>query len=422
MKKRVLFISAGIFPIPANRGGAVEELIDTFTENNALEGRFDVSVASCAFEGKEIKKKTPGVQYHYFKTPFYISLADRLYYLYVDKIKKDWRSLFRQHYHQSRHYIGSIVKRLELDSYDVIVVENNMSLLQKLSEALGESFSRKCMYHMHSSLIDNEAMIPYIARCRKVLAVSDFVKKYLYETVSSFRDTEIEKVTNGIKLRECPDEKRQSIRSVMRERYGVREDETIYLFAGRVSPEKGVYEMVRAFVSALPDLKHKSRLFVVGSAVSGSNKENYYYRQIRQIADRYPESIALTGYIEHASVTDYHIMSDVQIVPSIMDDPAPLTVLEGMSMGTFLLLSRVGGIPEYAEKYGKKIFFERDERLVENIRTAILQYDEAYAPHRYPGDVCLFGEELYYRELAEAIDVPQEIQIHRSKAGAIQVL
>lgn len=144
-KKKILFISAGLFPIPASKGGAVEELIDTFTENNAKEDRYDVSVASCAYGGPEIKKKTGGVKYYYFRTPFYISLADKVYYLYVDKILKDWRSMFRQYYFRSRHYIKRITKKLDLKEYDVIVVENNMSLLEKLAEAMGEDFDRRCM-------------------------------------------------------------------------------------------------------------------------------------------------------------------------------------------------------------------------------------------------------------------------------------
>lgn len=356
-----MFISAGIFPIPANKGGAVEELIDTFTENNAKEDRYEISVASCVFKGREIKAKTKGVKYYYFRTPFYLSLADKMYYLYVDRIEKDWRSMFRQYCFRNRHYIKKITETLDLKAYDAVIVENNMSLLEKLSEVMGEEFERKCMYHMHSNLVDNEEMIPYLARCRKILAVSDYVKDHLYQTVPQLQNTEIVKVTNGIRGWTYSKEERQSLREQMRDRYHVGEEETIYLFAGRVSPEKGVLEMTRAFRAVLPRLRHKSRLFIVGSASSGSDKESYYYRAVKKEAAQSPESIILTGYINHEDVAKYHVMADAQIVPSIMDDPAPLTVLEGMSMGNFLLLSKAGGIPEYSANYSNKIFFERGD-------------------------------------------------------------
>ena len=193
-KKKVLVVSAGIFPIPANKGGAVEELIDTFAEKNAIDKKYDVSITSCDYQGIEIKKKTDGVKYYYFKTPFFVTALDKVYFFYVNKILKDWRSIFRQHYFSNKYYVYKITKRLDLRKFDVIVVQNNMSLLKTLAEDLGEDFDKKCMYHMHSDLVDNEDMIPYLARCRKILAVSNFVKNHLYETVPEFKNTVIEKV------------------------------------------------------------------------------------------------------------------------------------------------------------------------------------------------------------------------------------
>lgn len=402
--RRLLFISAGIFPIPANKGGAVEELIDSFIQQNAVYGRFDIAVASCSFRGAEIKKKTEGVEYFYVKTPLYVSIADWIYNFYIDKLQRDWRSMFRRNHFKSAHYIRTIVKKLDLKGYDAILVENNMSLLKELSDALGSEFEQKCMYHMHSDLIDNESMIPYLARCRRILAVSDYVKRHLYETVPAFRNTEIVKVTNGIRISRYTEEEKWDIRCRLRAEYGIGEDETVYLFSGRVSPEKGVLEMTRMFSEALPAMKHPSRLLIVGSATSGSNKESYYYKQVKEAAAQSPGHIILTGYIQHDRITQFHAMADAQIVPSIMEDPAPLTVLEGMSMGIFLMLSQVGGIPEYTREYENKLFFDRDESFERNIREAFLAFDKAYAPHRYSGGSIFFDDGLYYHELAEAID------------------
>ena len=66
------------------------------------------------------------------------------------------------------------------------------------------------------------------------------MKDHLYDTVPEFRDTEIVKVTNGIKIQQYTEEERRELRRQMRSRYGIGEDETVYLFSGRVSPEKGV--------------------------------------------------------------------------------------------------------------------------------------------------------------------------------------
>ena len=52
--------SRRVFSDTGEQRRSVEELIDTFTENNAKEDRYEISVASCVFKGREIKAKTEG--------------------------------------------------------------------------------------------------------------------------------------------------------------------------------------------------------------------------------------------------------------------------------------------------------------------------------------------------------------------------
>lgn len=400
-RKRVLIISAGIFPIPADSGGAVEELIDSFAEK-AVADVDALTIASCAYHGKRIKSPVEGVSYQYIDFPFYVKLLDDLNYFYSDKIKRDWRSLFFQNQHRSKYYIDAICRRIDFNEYDAIIVENNMSLLKKLYEMLGESFSQKCYYHMHSNLVDNPAMIPYLARCRKLLVVSDFVKQLLYSTVPEFADTDIVKVTNGIQICRLKKNRQKQIRMRMREHLHIAEDETVYLFAGRVSAEKGVYELVQAFIEA-GDALHNCRLIIVGSAYSGSNEINHYMKRIIKLAQPYWDRILITGYVPHKYVLNYHIMSDVQVVPSIMEDPAPLTVLEGMSMGLYMLLSNVGGIPEYSENYPNRTMFERDDHFVENIRTALIEYHKMYPANGYEKKKLIYDRQTFYCDFISAI-------------------
>lgn len=398
----VLIISAGIFPIPADSGGAVEELIDSFAER-ALDDINQLTITSCYYKGKKIKKRVQGVKYYYVKAPFYIKFEDNLNYFYMDKIAHDWRSLFFQNKYKSRYYIEKVCREINLDNFDVIIVENNMSLLKGLYNKLGDSFSRKCCYHMHSNLIDNPDMIPYLAKCKKILVVSDFVKNLLYSTVPEFNNTVIEKITNGIKPCKLSNAQIQRSRTRMRTKYNIAEDETVYLFAGRVSAEKGVYELVKAFIEAIDQLGN-SKLMIVGSAYSGSNKINHYMKKIMRLAEPYTDKIIFTGYIPHKYVLNFHMMADVQVVPSIMEDPAPLTVLEGMSMGLYMLLSNVGGIPEYSQSYTNRTMFERNDNFVDNIKRALIMYHTIYPNNSYKKEKIHFDEQNYYNEFIKAID------------------
>ena len=113
--------------------------------------------------------------------------------------------------------------------------------------------------------------------------------------------------------------------------------------------------------------------------------------------------ILITGYVPHKYVLNYHIMSDVQVVPSIMEDPAPLTVLEGMSMGLYMLLSNVGGIPEYSRNYRNRMMLERDDHFVENIRDALTAYHQQYPANGYEKQRLFFDRRSFYNEFISEI-------------------
>ena len=57
-------------------------------------------------------------------------------------------------------------------------------------------------------------------------------------------------------------------------------------------------------------------------------------------------------------------------LPSMWDDPFPLTVLEAMSMGIPVITTFSGGIPEmFGENEG--ILLKRDENIVDNLAQSI---------------------------------------------------
>ena len=63
-------------------------------------------------------------------------------------------------------------------------------------------------------------------------------------------------------------------------------------------------------------------------------------------------SIKFSGYVPHKELYQFYQASDLQIVPSIWDDPAPLVVLEGILSELPVISARSGGIPEYLEGAG----------------------------------------------------------------------
>ena len=65
----------------------------------------------------------------------------------------------------------------------------------------------------------------------------------------------------------------------------------------------------------------------------------------------------------------YHI-SDIIVLPSIWNDPAPLTIIESITCGKPLITTYSGGIPEYANDKNSLIY-RIDDELVSNIAQGI---------------------------------------------------
>jgi len=103
------------------------------------------------------------------------------------------------------------------------------------------------------------------------------------------------------------------------------------LFVGRLIPEKGVDQMIRAFSQV--DTSH--RLAVVG----GSSFTDDYELIIKRLAAADPR-VALPGYVYGAELAALFANASVYVQPSLLEG-LPLTVLEAASHGLPLVLSDI---------------------------------------------------------------------------------
>ncbi len=366
--KKLLIISGGVLPVPAVKGGAVETLIDSIVKENEKTKAFEIDIVSCESNCQTNNKAANFFIIHY---PWYIRLSDRVSYLYTEKIKKDWRSMFIRNRYKSLYYMRKLIECVDFHKYDVVVVENNMSLLESVYKSMEEDFSKKCFYHMHSVLVDNLAMIPYLAKCKKILTVSDYVTNELKRTVPAFQNTIIQKVINGIETSFAANS--LDMRRRLRKKYNIDDDTCVFLFTGRLSIEKGAKELLEAYTKGI---FHNAILMYVGSAVSGSKEVTSYVSSMRELAEHSPNRIEFTGYISHEQINGYYQMADVLVVPSVVGDAAPLTVLEGMASGIPIIAANVGGIPEYTSDYNAITYVDSGEGFVEKLGEQMMKFYE----------------------------------------------
>ncbi|WP_289055244.1 glycosyltransferase family 4 protein [Carboxylicivirga marina] len=138
------------------------------------------------------------------------------------------------------------------------------------------------------------------------------------------------------------------------------------LFIGRLTPEKGIKELIEATIKAketIPDIK----LLVAGSAGFGKKKDTEFVNELKDLALKGEDCIEFLGYVEHDKVPDLFSQVALYCIPSTWNDPCPLSVIEGMASGIPMIVGNRGGIPEEVGETALKLDCEDVEELTKTI-------------------------------------------------------
>ncbi len=125
-------------------------------------------------------------------------------------------------------------------------------------------------------------------------------------------------------------------------------------FIGRISPEKGVGDLVSA-ARQLEDIKFKA---------AGS------YDLIPELLNSAPDNFEFCGHIGRDKISGFYDNSRISVMCSICYEGFPSTILEPMMQGKPVIASRIGGIPEIVDDGVTGLLFEpgNAEDLAEKIQ------------------------------------------------------
>ena len=87
---------------------------------------------------------------------------------------------------------------------------------------------------------------------------------------------------------------------------------------------------------------------------------------MQKLEEKLKDKVQFTGQVEYNMMPEIYAIADVVVIPSMWDDPAPLTVIESLSSGKALITTDSGGIPEYADS-NTSIILKRDENVVNKL-------------------------------------------------------
>lgn len=172
-----------------------------------------------------------------------------------------------------------------------------------------------------------------ILRADHLIAVSRSTQTEILRTLPRIPPGKITVIYNGVVRRQSSP--RPKSLWTTRQRWGVKEHESVLLTVGRIQVRKNLSALLEA-VAGLGGIEF--RLFVVGGGDT---------TLLRQTADRLgvSERVVFTGFVDDHSLAELFDIADVYIHTSAMEGFG-LSVAEAIEAGIPVVATRVGAIPE----------------------------------------------------------------------------
>lgn len=408
MKKKVAIITSGYFPVPAAMGGAVEALDENLIKQNEIDNRIHFCVFSCYNQKAEIDaKKYKNSSFIFVKIPWIIQMGDKaIYYIFKNIIKKE-KSMSYRYILQRIYFIAKVAKNLHKNNYDRVIIENHSTLFMTLKKYKNYiKYKDKYYYHLHNVVTNAYGCDDIIGSCKCVIGVSDYINRTLKQFLGQKDHNQYTTLKNRIDRDKFLIHLSEKKKCEYKNKYGINENDVLFLFCGRFNEEKGIRQLLQAFEYTDENCK----LLVVGGYYYGSGMISPFEKEMYSFVKENLESkVRFTGQIDYEQIPQIYALADVVVIPSIWDDPAPLTVIESLTSGKALITTDSGGIPEYADEESS-IILKRDNNFIKKLAKTInmLAQDSnkrISMTQKVLGKTKDWNIETYYKDFCDILEI-----------------
>jgi glycosyltransferase involved in cell wall biosynthesis len=351
---RIAILTAGVLPVPAVQGGAVENLIDFCLEFNDKYHLHDITVYSISHPAvkNHTALKSKNNHYRFINTNNWIARIKKKIYL------RQYGG--EEYYHYSvEYFFHEACKHISKQNYDIIIIENRPAFALKLH---GKTNAKLVLHQENDYLNSNlQAHSEIYQKYSCIINTSSYVTQRV-RTIDP-NDSKCHTVLNGIDTQRF-----YNATAISRHIIGLNEKQFVIVFSGRLTKDKGILELILAIKKLSNTVNCK--LLIIGASAYGKDKEpTRFIRKLEEETKAIHESVFYTGYVDYKDIPSYLKVADIAVVPSMWEEPFGLTVVEAMAAGLPLITTRSGGIPEICE--GVATIVERDN-IVDNLAAAIL--------------------------------------------------
>lgn len=154
--------------------------------------------------------------------------------------------------------------------------------------------------------------------------------------------------------------------TAMKQKWGIQDDTNVISYIGRIDREKGLETLIKATANLIKKGRRIQTL-IAGKPVThysssrGRECEDEgmsYLRSLIRLADQLEvgDRVKFVGYL--ADPVSLYQASDINVLPSIWNEPCSLGLFESLACGVPKVASRIGGNPEILTHEFAKYLFE----------------------------------------------------------------
>lgn len=395
--KHIAIVTPCVLPVPASMGGAVEELITRVVLDNEIKEAFNIDIFSVFDEKNDndmlsytdvISVERSGIQ----------KAFDRI----LDKIQRT-RGI-EAHRLFDKNIVKAFEERLaDLDEpYDAVIIENQVSTAEEIVRICRDNYEFPIYFHMHND-VDIYRSPKGICKLASVGVQFIAVSEYIKNQILKYADKAVVHVLyNGTQIEDT------QIASVRKDSEKVR-----FLFAGRIIPEKGVEELIRAFDKLLDIADERLRKKLSLDIIGFSYNQSGYEKKVRKLALKHKDQIFCKKRISTADMNRKYGEYDVVVMPTMNEEPFGLVALETMAKGLPLITTNSGALPEvvgdgaclidktsdFTAKLAEAMFMLASDKNYRN-KLGKRAYDRAR-------EITAFNIENYFSDFVSIIDANQ---------------
>ncbi|MBD7973663.1 lipopolysaccharide N-acetylglucosaminyltransferase [Escherichia whittamii] len=219
------------------------------------------------------------------------------------------------------------------DSKDsVIVIHNSMKLYKQIR---GRSPQAQLVMHLH-----NAFELGQLDKNAKIIVPSQFLFDFYSEKMPA---ADIAIVPNGF----CAESYLHDNTVDLRKKFNIDANDTVLLFAGRISPDKGCLMLMDAFNKLCKD-RDNLKLVIVGDPFASKKGEKAeYQKKVLDEAKAIGAQCIMAGGQPPEQMHNYYRLADLVVVPSQVEEAFCMVAVEAMAAGKPVLASQKGGISEF---------------------------------------------------------------------------